>query len=240
MLADQVGIETKVGGTSGHQPVLHRLVHESHVQCLDHGDFVVAGFDQIGQEGGIGKFLRRSESSFDHFGAGHAGTSISAALGMARAKLHKGDPGYTIALIGDGSMTAGMAFEAMNHAGHLGQKNLVVVLNDNEWSISKSVGAMARYFSRIRSARLVQRAQQEIQSLINAIPVIGPRVDRTLDQIGEVVRHNLVPGHVFEELGVAYELQRCDHIETNPWDVPLDGVATEAGLYLRPGQTRIT
>ena len=108
-----------------------------------------------------------------------------------------------MAVIGDASLGAGVAFEAINHAGGLGQR-LLVVLNDNEWSISQSVGAMARYFSRIRSARLVQRAQQEIQSLINAIPVIGPKVDRTLDQIGEVVRHSLVPGHVFEELGVTY------------------------------------
>jgi len=76
-------------------------------------------FDSIGQEGGISKFLRRSEGEYDHFGAGDAGTSISAALGMARAKHHKGDPGYTIALIGDGAMTAGMAFEALNHAGDL-------------------------------------------------------------------------------------------------------------------------
>ncbi|MCH2184724.1 thiamine pyrophosphate-dependent enzyme, partial [Myxococcota bacterium] len=94
------------------------------------------GFDQIGQLDGISKFLRRSESEYDHFGAGHAGTSISAALGMARGKLHRGEDGIVIALIGDGAMTAGMAFEALNHAGHLQERNLIVVLNDNEMSIS--------------------------------------------------------------------------------------------------------
>ena len=98
-------------------------------------------FDSIGQEEGIAKFLRRSESEYDHFGAGHAGTSISAALGMARAKQHLGKDGIVIAVIGDGGMTAGMAFEALNHAGHIQQKNLVVVLNDNEMSISPNVGA---------------------------------------------------------------------------------------------------
>jgi 1-deoxy-D-xylulose-5-phosphate synthase len=102
-----------------------------------------AGFDRIGKEDGIGKFLRRQESEYDPFGAGHAGTSISAALGMALGLQHRGVEHCAIALIGDGGMTAGMAFEALNHAGHLKQKNLVVVLNDNEMSISPNVGAMS-------------------------------------------------------------------------------------------------
>jgi len=161
------------------------------------------GFARLRQSGGICGFTNPAESPYDLFHTGHAGTSISLALGLALGSAHEPDPPHSVAVIGDASLGAGVAFEAINHAGGLGQR-LLVVLNDNEWSISQSVGAMARYFSRIRSARLVQRAQQEIQSLINAIPVIGPKVDRTLDQIGEVVRHSLVPGHVFEELGVTY------------------------------------
>jgi len=161
------------------------------------------GFAKLRQSGGICGFTNPAESPYDLFHTGHAGTSISLALGLALGSAHEPDPPHSVAVIGDASLGAGVAFEAINHAGGLGQR-LLVVLNDNEWSISQSVGAMARYFSRIRSARLVQRAQQEIQSLINAIPVIGPKVDRTLDQIGEVVRHSLVPGHVFEELGVTY------------------------------------
>ena len=98
-------------------------------------------FDRIGQLDGIAKFLRRNESAYDHFGAGHAGTSISAALGMARAKLHMGQEGLVIALIGDGAMTAGMAFEALNHAGHLQEKNLIVILNDNEMSIDPLISS---------------------------------------------------------------------------------------------------
>lgn len=160
-------------------------------------------FANLRRTGGMCGFTNPHESPYDLFHTGHAGTSISLALGLAIGHSHEPDPPHSVAVIGDASLGAGVAFEAINHAGALGQK-LLVVLNDNEWSISKSVGAMARYFSRIRSARLVQRAQQEIQSLINAIPVIGPSVDRTLDQIGEVVRHALVPGHVFEELGVTY------------------------------------
>lgn len=162
-----------------------------------------ANFANLRQTGGMCGFTNPEESPYDLFHTGHAGTSISLALGLALGTAHEPNPPHAISVIGDASIGAGVAFEAINHAGGLGQK-LLVVLNDNEWSISQSVGAMARYFSRIRSARLVQRAQQEIQSLITAIPVIGPRVDRTLDQIGEVVRHSLVPGHVFEELGVTY------------------------------------
>lgn len=160
-------------------------------------------FPTLRQTDGLCGFTHPEESEYDLFHTGHAGTSISLALGLALGCAHEAEPPHVAAVIGDASMGAGVAFEAINHAGALGQ-DLLVVLNDNEWSISQSVGAMARYFSRLRSARLLQRAQQEIQSLITAIPVIGERVDRTLDQIGEVVRHSLVPGHVFEELGVTY------------------------------------
>jgi 1-deoxy-D-xylulose-5-phosphate synthase len=181
--------------------VVWDVSHQAYTHKLITGR--MADFEGLRQTGGMCGFTNPHESPYDLFHTGHAGTSISLALGLALGHAHEPDPPHSVAVIGDASLGAGVAFEAINHAGALGQK-LLVVLNDNEWSISKSVGAMARYFSRIRSARLVQRAQQEIQSLINAIPVIGPSVDRTLDQIGEVVRHALVPGHVFEELGVTY------------------------------------
>ena len=121
-------------------------------------------FDLIGTEGGIGKFLRRSESPYDHFGAGHAGTSVSAALGVARGLQHRGDDHCAIALIGDGGMTAGMAFEALNHAGDLGQSNLIVVLNDNEMSIAHNVGALSSYLSRKLSAPMVRRLREWAKS----------------------------------------------------------------------------
>ena len=108
-----------------------------------------------------------------------------------------------VSVIGDASLGAGVAFEALNYAGASGLKHLVV-LNDNEWSISKSVGALATYLSRIRSARVVQRANQELHKLLAAIPLIGERVDRSLEDLLEVLRHSMVPGHVFEELGVTY------------------------------------
>ena len=182
-----------------------RLVWDVSHQCYTHKILTGrrAGFAKLRQTDGLCGFTHPEESEYDLFHTGHAGTSISLALGLALGTAHEPEPPTVAAVIGDASIGAGVAFEAINHAGALGS-NLLVVLNDNEWSISKSVGAMARYFSRLRSARLLQRAQQEIQNLITAIPVIGARVDRSLEQIGEVVRHSLVPGHVFEELGVTY------------------------------------
>jgi 1-deoxy-D-xylulose-5-phosphate synthase len=160
-------------------------------------------FGTLRQTGGLCGFTNPHESDYDLFHSGHAGTAISLALGLAFARGHEPRPPHVVALVGDAALGAGVAFEALNHAAASGQR-LLVVLNDNEWSISRSVGALARYLSRIRSNRLVQRAHQEVQSLISAIPVIGPRVDRALEQIGEVVRHAVVPGHIFEELGVTY------------------------------------
>ena len=114
-------------------------------------------FDRIGRGDGIAKFLRRSESEYDHFGAGHAGTSISAALGMARAFQHKGQDRCAIALIGDGGMTAGMAYEALNHGGDL-DPNLLVILNENQMSISPNVGAITKMLGRLMSGPKIGRA----------------------------------------------------------------------------------
>ncbi len=182
-----------------------RLVWDVSHQCYPHK--VLTGrrdrFPTLRQTGGLCGFTHPDESEYDLFHTGHAGTSVSLGLGMAVGLAHGDEPPHVVSVIGDASLGAGVAFEALNHAGSSGHK-LLVVLNDNEWSISKTVGAMARYLARIRSAKIVQRAQQEIQSLIAAIPLIGAKVDRTLDEIGEVIRHSIVPGHVFEELGVTY------------------------------------
>ncbi|MCG8587872.1 MAG: 1-deoxy-D-xylulose-5-phosphate synthase [Proteobacteria bacterium] len=158
-------------------------------------------FDRIGKEDGIAKFLRRHESDYDHFGAGHAGTSISAALGMARAKQHQGLPGSTIALIGDGSMTAGMAFEALNHAGDLQQKNLVVVLNDNEMSISPNVGAMSSYLSRKFSAPMVRRMKGWAKEFLSGLPGDMLHWARKAEESLKVF---FSPGLLFEALNFRY------------------------------------
>ncbi len=158
-------------------------------------------FDRIGQDGGIGKFLRRSESPYDHFGAGHAGTSISAALGIARALQHRGEPGRAIAMIGDGGMTAGMAFEALNHAGELRQRNLVVVLNDNEMSISPNVGALSSFLSRKLSAPMARRMKGWVKEVLGSLP--GDMV-HWAQKAEESLKVFFSPGLLFEALGFRY------------------------------------
>jgi len=182
-----------------------RLVFDVSHQCYPHK--ILTGrreiFGSLRQSGGMCGFTHPEESDYDLFHTGHAGTAISLALGLSLASQHEPRPPSVVALVGDAALGAGVAFEGLNHAAASGAR-LLVVLNDNEWSISKSVGALARYLSKIRSNRLVQRAGQEVSGLIAAIPVIGPRVDRAWQQFGEVLRHAVVPGHIFEELGVTY------------------------------------
>ncbi|MFP8881952.1 MAG: 1-deoxy-D-xylulose-5-phosphate synthase [Myxococcota bacterium] len=159
-------------------------------------------FDRIGKQGGIAKFLRRSESDFDTFGAGHAGTSISAALGMARAMQHQGrGDRCAIAFIGDGGMTAGMAFEALNHAGHLQQKNLVVVLNDNEMSISPNVGAMSSYLSRKLSKPMVRRMKGFAKEFLSTLP---GDMFHWAQKAEESLKVFFLPGMLFEALNFKY------------------------------------
>lgn len=160
-------------------------------------------FDTLRRTDGLCGFTHPEESPYDLFHTGHAGTSVSLGLGLAMGMAHEKDAPHAVSVIGDASLGAGVAFEALNHAGATGQK-LLVILNDNEWSISKSVGSLSKYLTRIRGSRFVQRAGQETKSLVQAIPLIGQRVDKALDDVGEVLRHVFVPGHVFEELGVRY------------------------------------
>src|SRR5262245_43613085 len=162
-----------------------------------------ARFGSLRQTGGLCGFTDPRESSYDLFHTGHAGTSISLGLGLALATAHQAERPHVVSVIGDASLGAGVAFEALNHAGAHGAR-MLVVLNDNEWSISKSVGALARYLTRIRSSRVAQRAQQEIHGLLQSIPLIGGKVEHVIEQVREVLRHSIVQGHVFEELGVTY------------------------------------
>lgn len=182
-----------------------RLVWDVSHQCYPHK--VLTGrrgaFDNLRRTGGLCGFTHPEESEYDLFHTGHAGTSISLGVGLATGLASEEDPPHVVSVVGDASLGAGVAFEGLNFAGAVGPK-MLVILNDNEWSISKSVGSLAKYLSRIRSNRLVQRAGQETKNLIHAIPLIGPKVDKALDDIGEVMRHAVVPGHIFEELGVTY------------------------------------
>ncbi len=174
-------------------------------------------FSTLRQYGGMSGFLSRAESEFDTFGAGHAGTSISAALGMVEAREQKGEKHHVVAVIGDGSMTAGMAYEALNHAGAL-KRNLIVVLNDNEMSISKNVGAFSSYLNRILTGKLYTRVKSETATLLKTIPKIGHPMLKAARRAEESVKGLIVPGLFFEELGFRYfgpfDGHEIDHLLT--------------------------
>ncbi len=149
--------------------------------------------------GGVCAFPSRSESEYDAFGVGHSSTSISAALGMAIAARLRGDNKQMVAIIGDGSITGGMAFEAMNHAGSL-DADLLVVLNDNDMSISPNVGAMNNYLSKVLSSRLYSSVREESKKVLSKMPTMWELARRTEEHIKGMV----IPGTLFEELGFNY------------------------------------
>ena len=159
-------------------------------------------FPTLRQFGGISGFLRREESPFDAFGAGHSSTSISAALGFRKAFDLLGDKErYVVAVIGDGAMTAGMVFEALNNAGHIRPDRFIVILNDNEMSISPNVGAISTYLSKILSGRFVQETRQKVKNLLEHL---GSPAVRVMKLTEEFLKGLLSPGVLFEELGFNY------------------------------------
>ena len=174
----------------GHQAYAHKLLTGRR-----------ADFARIGKEGGPAKFLRRAESPYDDFGAGHAGTSISAALGMARGLQAAGEDAFAVAMIGDGSLTAGMALEALNHAGHLKQPNLLVVLNDNEMSIEPNVGALGAFLSRKLSAPSARRLRRLAKDVLAPLPQPLQQLARRAERSAKAL---LTPATLFEAFGFRY------------------------------------
>ena len=155
------------------------------------------------QYGGISGFPKRSESPHDAFGTGHSSTSISAGLGMAVARDLKGGANKVIAVIGDGSMTAGIAFEALNQAGHL-HKNLIVILNDNEMSIEKNVGAFSAFISRKLTGSHYRDLRKEMQALLKSIPAVGQNILQFARKAENSLKGFLTPSSLFEALGFDY------------------------------------
>ncbi|MBD2105858.1 1-deoxy-D-xylulose-5-phosphate synthase [Nodosilinea sp. FACHB-13] len=185
----------KVTWDVGHQAYPHKLITGRYHD-----------FHTLRQKDGVAGYLKRSESTFDHFGAGHASTSISAALGMALARDLSGDNYKVAAIIGDGALTGGMALEAINHAGHLPHTNLLVVLNDNEMSISPNVGAIPRYLNKMRLSPPVQFLTDNLEEQFKHLPFLGESLSPELDRVKEGMKRLAVPkvGAVFEELGFTY------------------------------------
>lgn len=158
----------------------------------------------IRRKDGLSGFPRRDESDYDAFGAGHSSTSISAAYGIAKAKALKGDPSHTLAVIGDGSFTGGLAFEGMNNAGRF-KKNFIVVLNDNKMSISKNVGAFARYLTGIRINPWYLKAKWGLERFLNKVPLIGKPFVKLLTNIKNNFKKRAIKSNnLFENFGFFY------------------------------------
>ncbi|RDB34712.1 1-deoxy-D-xylulose-5-phosphate synthase [Exiguobacterium sp. RIT594] len=176
----------------GHQAYVHKILTGRAGQ-----------FDTLRQHKGLCGFPKRNESIHDVWETGHSSTSLSAAMGIAVSNELKGNDDRAIAIIGDGALTGGMALEALNHIG-AEQQNVIVILNDNEMSIAPNVGAMHQMLGRIRSSRKVRYAQDELETLIKKIPLIGGKLEKGGEKIKEAVKGALVPGMFFEELGFNY------------------------------------
>ena len=176
----------------GHQAYVHKIL----TGRMDR-------FDTLRKSNGLCGFVKRCESEHDVWEAGHSSTSLSAAMGMALARDLKGEDNSVVAVIGDGALTGGMAFEALNHIGHE-KKNMMVVLNDNEMSIAPNVGAMHNYLNKLRSDRNYLRAKGEVEQFLKKIPAIGGKLAKTVEKFKDSLKYLMVSGILFEELGFTY------------------------------------
>lgn len=176
----------------GHQSYVHKILTGRKEQ-----------FATLRQYGGLSGFPKSHESQHDVFNTGHSSTSISAALGIARARDLKNENYSVIAVIGDGALTGGMAFEALNDAGR-SSNNLIVILNDNEMSINKNVGGLSKYLTRIRTEPVYFKVKEDIDLFLNRIPAIGKSMARTVQKAKGSIKYMIMPGTLFEELGFTY------------------------------------
>jgi 1-deoxy-D-xylulose-5-phosphate synthase len=191
----------------GHQSYAHKIVTGRKNQ-----------FASLRKKGGLSGFPKREESVYDTFNVGHSGTSIAAAAGFAEAHCLKGEKQKTIAVIGDGSMTTGMAFEGLNWSGDR-KKNLIIVLNDNEMSISPNVGALSAHLNQLMTGHTVTKLKSDLKGFLKSIPGIGEQVFKMSRQLEESLKTMVVPGTLFEYLGFTYvgplEGHRLDYLIKN-------------------------
>ncbi len=176
----------------GHQSYVHKMLTGRKDQMCT-----------LRKKGGISGFNKRSESEHDHFGVGHSSTSISAALGFYYSNLLKGENRHVVSIIGDGALTAGIAFEGLNNSGNL-DKNFIVILNDNNMSIDANVGAVSLYLDKLRTAHNYQNAKSDISKTLDRIPLIGSPIKRAAKDIKSAVKQVVIPGMIFEEMGYTY------------------------------------
>lgn len=198
----------------GHQSYVHKLLTGRKDQ-----------FDKLRQYKGLCGFSKREESEHDHWNVGHGGTSISAALAFAKARDLKKGNNKVLAIIGDGSLTAGMAFEGLNHAGHL-KIDMIVILNDNEMSISTPVGGMSAHLSQILTGQAMTKFKHDVDQMLLAIPGIGKEISQYAHRVDEAVKGMFIPGRLFEDLGFRY----MGPVDGHDTDLMIDTLETAGGL----------
>ena len=160
-------------------------------------------FDDLRQYGGLSGFPKTKESPCDCFDTGHSSTSISAGLGMAQARDILGEDYSVVSIIGDGALTGGMAYEALNNAAQI-KKNFIIVLNDNNMSISENVGGISQYLGGIRTGSGYNDLKKNVTTLLEKIPVAGPRIIDKISRTKQGIKQLLIPGMLFEDMGIIY------------------------------------
>ncbi len=184
--------EDKLVWDVGHQAYAHKILTGRRDK-----------FSTLRQYGGISGFPRTTESEYDAFSVGHASTSISAALGIAKARDIKKDKYNVAAIIGDGSISAGLAFEGLNNLG-ISSTNMTVVLNDNEMSIAKNVGALSRYLTRIITDKRYNKLKSDVWELLGSLSDVGKKIRSQVTSVNETIKHFLTSGKFFEDIGIRY------------------------------------
>lgn len=185
-------VNDKIVWDVGHQSYTHKLLTGRQDRI-----------STIRTQGGLSGYPNRRESPYDPFNAGHSSTSISAALGLANAKLLRGEPGHVIAVIGDGALTGGLAYEGLNNAGRF-SKNFIVILNDNKMSISRNVGAIARYLAHIRTEPGYFRIKGNLETLVKGIPFVGQPLHQLISKSKSALKQAMYDNTIFEDMGFYY------------------------------------
>lgn len=182
----------KVVWDVGHQSYTHKILSGRK-----------AAFDELRQFGGISGFPKRKESPCDAFDTGHSSTSISAGLGLAQARDVLGEDHYVVSVIGDGALTGGMAYEALNNAARM-EKNFIIILNDNNMSISENVGGMSTYLSSIRTGEGYLDLKKHVTNVLSRVPVVGDSIIEKISRTKNGIKQLLIPGMLFENMGITY------------------------------------
>src|SRR5436309_8408689 len=178
---------------TGHQAYVHKLITGR-----------AADFSRLRQAGGLSGYPSRKESVHDLVENSHASTSLSYALGIAEARLRKRIGGFVVAVIGDGALTGGMAYEALNQIAHLQPPNLIIIINDNGRSYAPTVGGLARHLSQLRVDPRYERLKDEISRLLRDLPLVGSTADQAAYRVKEGLKQLLQPSTMFESLGIKY------------------------------------